>query len=192
MVGYYFLNQSCVKMQKIPSAFLVSLSTESFIICMMMHTKRTCKYNMRSFSENSTVDRTHLFLVTLSFQAFRNTVCSCMHSSMKYFPALKECVQSNKHRANIFYSRNCDFIMLCITSQTLVFFCAIGSNECPKIFTLSSAANHTHLHQPFFCSGRKGPGFPVDGSHWVNMNILIQVLHSGGHEVTVVRTASSW
>lgn len=116
MVGYYFLNQSCVKMQKIPSAFLVSLSTESFIICMMMHTKRTCKYNMQSFSKNSTVDRTHLFLVTLSFQAFRNTVCSCMHSSMKYFPALKECVQSNKHRANIFYSRNCDFIMLCITS----------------------------------------------------------------------------
>lgn len=34
--------------------------------------------------------------------------------------------------------------------------------------------------------------FPVDGSHWVNMNILIGFLHSSGHEVTVVRTASSW
>lgn len=34
--------------------------------------------------------------------------------------------------------------------------------------------------------------FPVDGSHWVNMNILIEDLHSSGHEVTVVRTASSW
>ncbi|XP_059180571.1 UDP-glucuronosyltransferase 1-2-like [Centropristis striata] len=34
--------------------------------------------------------------------------------------------------------------------------------------------------------------FPVDGSHWVNMNLLIQSLHAGGHEVTVVRTASSW
>lgn len=34
--------------------------------------------------------------------------------------------------------------------------------------------------------------FPVDGSHWVNMNILIEVLHSSGHEVTVVRTATSW
>ncbi|XP_040924362.1 UDP-glucuronosyltransferase 2C1-like [Betta splendens] len=34
--------------------------------------------------------------------------------------------------------------------------------------------------------------FPVDGSHWVNMNLLIRNLHSRGHEVTVVRTASSW
>ena len=34
--------------------------------------------------------------------------------------------------------------------------------------------------------------FPVDGSHWVNMNLLIRSLHSRGHEVTVVRTATSW
>lgn len=34
--------------------------------------------------------------------------------------------------------------------------------------------------------------FPVDGSHWVNMNLLIQGLHARGHEVTVVRTDSSW
>ncbi|XP_051543147.1 UDP-glucuronosyltransferase 2A2-like [Myxocyprinus asiaticus] len=34
--------------------------------------------------------------------------------------------------------------------------------------------------------------FPVDGSHWVNMKLLIEDLHSAGHEVTVVRTASSW
>ncbi|XP_044035492.1 UDP-glucuronosyltransferase 2B15-like [Siniperca chuatsi] len=34
--------------------------------------------------------------------------------------------------------------------------------------------------------------FPVDGSHWVNMNLLIQSLHDKGHEVTVVRTATSW
>ncbi|XP_070783767.1 UDP-glucuronosyltransferase 2C1-like [Enoplosus armatus] len=34
--------------------------------------------------------------------------------------------------------------------------------------------------------------FPVDGSHWVNMNLLIQSLHAKGHEVTVVRTATSW
>lgn len=34
--------------------------------------------------------------------------------------------------------------------------------------------------------------FPVDGSHWVNMNLMIQSLHSRGHEVTVVRTATSW
>ncbi|XP_033182695.1 UDP-glucuronosyltransferase 1-2-like [Anabas testudineus] len=34
--------------------------------------------------------------------------------------------------------------------------------------------------------------FPVDGSHWVNMNLLIQTLHDRGHEITVVRTATSW
>lgn len=34
--------------------------------------------------------------------------------------------------------------------------------------------------------------FPVDGSHWVNMKLLIEDLHHGGHEVTVVRTTSSW
>ncbi|XP_035526456.1 UDP-glucuronosyltransferase 1-2-like [Morone saxatilis] len=34
--------------------------------------------------------------------------------------------------------------------------------------------------------------FPLDGSHWVNMNLLIQSLHARGHEVTVVRTSTSW
>lgn len=34
--------------------------------------------------------------------------------------------------------------------------------------------------------------FPVDGSHWVNMNLIVQSLHARGHEVTVVRTATSW
>ncbi|KAM9336344.1 UDP-glucuronosyltransferase 2B31-like [Symphorus nematophorus] len=34
--------------------------------------------------------------------------------------------------------------------------------------------------------------FPMDGSHWVNMNLLIQSLHTRGHEVTVVRTSTSW
>ncbi len=34
--------------------------------------------------------------------------------------------------------------------------------------------------------------FPVDGSHWVNMNILIEALHAKGHEVTVIRMADSW
>lgn len=34
--------------------------------------------------------------------------------------------------------------------------------------------------------------FPVDGSHWVNMRLLIEGLNARGHQVTVVRTASSW
>lgn len=34
--------------------------------------------------------------------------------------------------------------------------------------------------------------FPHDGSHWVNMNILIQELHSKGHHITVIRPADGW
>ncbi|XP_042343991.1 UDP-glucuronosyltransferase 2A3-like [Plectropomus leopardus] len=34
--------------------------------------------------------------------------------------------------------------------------------------------------------------FPVDGSHWLNMNFLIQELHSRGHNVTVIRPKNSW
>lgn len=34
--------------------------------------------------------------------------------------------------------------------------------------------------------------FPLDGSHWVNMKVLIKELHAKGHEVTVVRAADSW
>ncbi|XP_041817960.1 UDP-glucuronosyltransferase 1A5-like [Chelmon rostratus] len=34
--------------------------------------------------------------------------------------------------------------------------------------------------------------FPVDGSHWLNMDLMIKSLHARGHEVTVVRTATSW
>lgn len=34
--------------------------------------------------------------------------------------------------------------------------------------------------------------FPHDGSHWVNMKVLVEELHSRGHAVTVVRAADSW
>ncbi|KAI5090286.1 UDP glucuronosyltransferase 5 family, polypeptide B4 precursor [Silurus meridionalis] len=34
--------------------------------------------------------------------------------------------------------------------------------------------------------------FPVDGSHWVNMKILIEALHAKGHNVTVIRPSDSW
>ncbi|KAI4876442.1 hypothetical protein NFI96_010327 [Prochilodus magdalenae] len=39
---------------------------------------------------------------------------------------------------------------------------------------------------------RKVLVFPMDGSHWINMNLMIEKLHDRGHEVTVVRTATSW
>ncbi|KAL2103704.1 hypothetical protein ACEWY4_000572 [Coilia grayii] len=34
--------------------------------------------------------------------------------------------------------------------------------------------------------------YPVDGSHWLNMNILLLELHKHGHELTVVRSSNSW
>ncbi|CAK6980927.1 UDP-glucuronosyltransferase 2A3-like isoform X1 [Scomber scombrus] len=33
---------------------------------------------------------------------------------------------------------------------------------------------------------------PVDGSHWVNMQVIIEELHSRGHQVSVVRASDSW
>ncbi|CAL8349765.1 unnamed protein product [Merluccius merluccius] len=33
---------------------------------------------------------------------------------------------------------------------------------------------------------------PLDGSHWVNMKIIVEELHSRGHSVSVVRTSDSW
>ncbi|KAJ3586546.1 hypothetical protein NHX12_012943 [Muraenolepis orangiensis] len=34
--------------------------------------------------------------------------------------------------------------------------------------------------------------YPVDGSHWLNMNILLKELHKRGHVISVVRSSSSW
>ncbi|KAI7810762.1 UDP-glucuronosyltransferase 2A3-like [Triplophysa rosa] len=44
---------------------------------------------------------------------------------------------------------------------------------------------------PVFQSG-KVLVFPVDGSHWVNMNILVKALHAKGHNITIIRTSDSW
>uniref|UniRef100_A0A3Q3X1F6 UDP-glucuronosyltransferase n=1 Tax=Mola mola TaxID=94237 RepID=A0A3Q3X1F6_MOLML len=34
--------------------------------------------------------------------------------------------------------------------------------------------------------------FPMDGSHWVNMNVIIEALHSRGHQVSVVRSSKDF
>ncbi|XP_054628202.1 UDP-glucuronosyltransferase 2B31-like [Dunckerocampus dactyliophorus] len=34
--------------------------------------------------------------------------------------------------------------------------------------------------------------FPVDGSHWINMKVLIEELHTRGHEITVIRHIDNW
>lgn len=34
--------------------------------------------------------------------------------------------------------------------------------------------------------------FPIDGSHWVNMKILLEELHAREHNITVIRGSNSW
>ncbi|KAM4616681.1 UDP-glucuronosyltransferase 2C1-like [Polymixia lowei] len=34
--------------------------------------------------------------------------------------------------------------------------------------------------------------FPLDGSHWVNMKVLIEELHARGHDITVLGPLDSW
>ncbi|MCI4380499.1 hypothetical protein PGIGA_G00240670 [Pangasianodon gigas] len=34
--------------------------------------------------------------------------------------------------------------------------------------------------------------YPVDGSHWINMDIVLHELHQRGHELTVIRSSTSW
>lgn len=41
-------------------------------------------------------------------------------------------------------------------------------------------------------SGGKVLVFPLDGSHWVNMKVLIEELHAKGHNITVIRASDSW
>ncbi|XP_040900688.1 UDP-glucuronosyltransferase 2B13-like isoform X2 [Toxotes jaculatrix] len=45
---------------------------------------------------------------------------------------------------------------------------------------------------PAVVSGGKILVFPVDGSHWVNMKVIIEELHLRGHQVSVVRSSNSW
>ncbi|XP_029957231.1 UDP-glucuronosyltransferase 2C1-like [Salarias fasciatus] len=42
------------------------------------------------------------------------------------------------------------------------------------------------------CDGGNILVFPVDGSHWVNMKVILEELHSRGHNLTVIRASNSW
>uniref|UniRef100_A0A3B5AS28 UDP-glucuronosyltransferase n=1 Tax=Stegastes partitus TaxID=144197 RepID=A0A3B5AS28_9TELE len=48
------------------------------------------------------------------------------------------------------------------------------------------------LFSPTICSSSKILVVPVDGSHWLNMEVILQELHSRGHDITVLRSAKSW
>ncbi|XP_061155068.1 UDP-glucuronosyltransferase 1-2-like [Syngnathus typhle] len=41
------------------------------------------------------------------------------------------------------------------------------------------------------CDGGNVLVFPVDGSHWINMKVLLEELHQRGHQLTVIRAANS-
>lgn len=45
---------------------------------------------------------------------------------------------------------------------------------------------------PTLGSGSRILVVPLDGSHWVNMEILLKQLHARGHSITVLRSAKSW
>lgn len=45
---------------------------------------------------------------------------------------------------------------------------------------------------PTGCSGSRILVVPVDGSHWINMEVLLRELHARGHNITVLRSAKSW
>lgn len=45
---------------------------------------------------------------------------------------------------------------------------------------------------PSYSSSSKILVVPVDGSHWLNLEVILQELHSRGHEMTVLRSAKSW
>uniref|UniRef100_A0A3B5BAS5 UDP glucuronosyltransferase 5 family, polypeptide D1 n=1 Tax=Stegastes partitus TaxID=144197 RepID=A0A3B5BAS5_9TELE len=45
---------------------------------------------------------------------------------------------------------------------------------------------------PRTCQGGNILVFPIEGSHWINMDILLQALHSRGHNLTIVRSSKSW
>ncbi|KAM3602025.1 uncharacterized protein V6R79_023248 [Siganus canaliculatus] len=42
------------------------------------------------------------------------------------------------------------------------------------------------------CDGGNILVIPVDGSHWINMKILMEELHARGHSLTVIRSSTSW
>ncbi|KAJ0064607.1 hypothetical protein NL108_011362 [Boleophthalmus pectinirostris] len=42
------------------------------------------------------------------------------------------------------------------------------------------------------CDSGKILVYPIDGSHWLNMRIIVEALHARGHEITVLRSSTSW
>uniref|UniRef100_A0A3P8TXX0 UDP-glucuronosyltransferase n=1 Tax=Amphiprion percula TaxID=161767 RepID=A0A3P8TXX0_AMPPE len=60
------------------------------------------------------------------------------------------------------------------------------------MYRLTLAALAVVLCSAALVNGGKVLVFPVDGSHWINMKVIIEELHSRGHEVTVLRPSDAW
>ncbi|XP_053298238.1 UDP-glucuronosyltransferase 2C1 [Pleuronectes platessa] len=45
---------------------------------------------------------------------------------------------------------------------------------------------------PTPCHGGNILVLPIDGSHWINMKLLLEELHARGHSLTVIRGSNSW
>uniref|UniRef100_A0A3Q3X1G7 UDP glucuronosyltransferase 5 family, polypeptide D1 n=1 Tax=Mola mola TaxID=94237 RepID=A0A3Q3X1G7_MOLML len=61
-----------------------------------------------------------------------------------------------------------------------------------KLILYSSALLLLLIFVPRACEGGNILVFPTEGSHWINMDILLQALHSRGHNITIVRSDKSW
>ncbi|KAM4612198.1 UDP-glucuronosyltransferase 2A2-like [Polymixia lowei] len=48
------------------------------------------------------------------------------------------------------------------------------------------------LYRPSCCHDSRILVVPIDGSHWINMEVILRELHSRGHSLTVLRSAKSW
>uniref|UniRef100_A0A3Q3XG96 Uncharacterized protein n=1 Tax=Mola mola TaxID=94237 RepID=A0A3Q3XG96_MOLML len=55
-----------------------------------------------------------------------------------------------------------------------------------KLILYSSALLLLLIFVPRACEGGNILVFPTEGSHWINMDILLQALHSRGHNITIV------
>ena len=42
------------------------------------------------------------------------------------------------------------------------------------------------------CNGSKILVFSMDGSHWFNMKLMIEELHTKGHSINVIQQSTSW
>ncbi|KAM9425180.1 UDP glucuronosyltransferase 5 family, polypeptide G1 [Pholidichthys leucotaenia] len=42
------------------------------------------------------------------------------------------------------------------------------------------------------CNGSNILVVPIDGSHWINMKVILEELHARGHGITVLRSEKSW